>query len=205
MRSTMSIRQGGAIAVTFAGLMAASPLTGAETGVLAEFTATTANMSPGSGETVKIDVLRWSKDEERNELISLVEKGDTQLFDGLKAKPSVGYIWTSGSVGYPLRYAYRVPLPDGGERVIVVTDLQLGVWDRNNVWKASGQSAPASYPFTLIELRLNRRGIGDGKLSLASKVTVDRESKTLALENYAAAPVLLKGVTRARSAERSAS
>lgn len=160
------------------------------------FKATTVNVNPGAGEAVKIDVLHWSKDEERNELLALVDKGDTQLFDSLKAKPSVGYIWTSGALGYPVRYACRVPLPDGGERVIVVTDLKLGVWDRNNVWKATAQPAPVDYPFTLIELRLNRKGEGEGKMSLATKVTADQQSKTIALENYATTPILLKGVKR---------
>ena len=38
--------------------------------------------------------------------------------------------------------------------------------------------------------------MGEGKVSLATKVTVDQEAKTIALQNYSAAPVLLKGVKR---------
>jgi len=188
----------GAFAAVLLGMLAAPALTAAQAkGVTAKFTATTVNVNPGAGETINIDVLRWSTDEERDRLLTaLKEKGESQLREALQAAPTVGYIWTSGSLGYSLRYAHRVPLPDGGERIIIATDLRLGVWDRNNLWKASGQPTAVDYPFTVVELRVNRKGEGEGKMSLATKVTTEVENKTLVLENYEAAPVLLKGVKR---------
>lgn len=53
--------------------------------------------------------------------------------------------------------------------------------------------APATtdYEFTLFELRLGPKGTGEGKVSLTSKVVVDAEAKTVALENYTAAPTYL--------------
>jgi hypothetical protein len=59
-----------------------------------------------------------------------------------------------------------------------------------------GPATPDGFPFTVVELRLNRRGEGEGKASITTPVTVDNEAKTIALANYAAAPVLLKGVKR---------
>lgn len=199
MTSDIRIRRGPAMAAILAGMVAASALTAAAQtkGVTAKFTATTVNLNPGAGETVDIDVLRWSTDAERDRLLSaLKEKGESQLHEALQAAPTVGYIWTSGSLGYSLRYAHRLPLPNGGERIIIATDLRLGVWDRNNVWKASDQPTASDYPFTVVELRVNRRGEGEGKMSLATKVTADPDSKTLILENYESAPVQLKGVKR---------
>ncbi len=61
-------------------------------------------------------------------------------------------------------------------------------------WKAEG-SAAVEYPFSVIELRVDRRGIGEGT-SLAAKVVADEAGHSLALENDAAAPALLKDVTR---------
>lgn len=202
MTSNLPIRRGPAITAVLAGMVAASALTAAAQtkGVTATFTATTVNLNPGAGETLKIDVLRWSTDAERDRLLSaLKEKGENELREALRAVPTVGYIWTSGSLGYSLRYAHRVPLPDGGERIVIATDLRLGVWDRNNLWKASDQPNAVDYPFTVVELRLNRKGEGEGKMSLATKVTADNDSQTLALENYDAAPLLLKGVKRETS------
>ena len=55
------------------------------------------------------------------------------------------------------------------------------------------------HAFTLIELRLNKQGRGEGKMSLAAKVAVDAAAKTLALDNYAVAPVLLTNVRHGSS------
>ena len=112
----------------------------------------------------------------------------------LQRAPTLGYLWTSESAGYSLRYAYRLPQPDGSERIVLVTDRRLGSW--NGLWKPAGSATPTDYQFTLIELRLNARGEGEGKASLTAKVTVDTPAKTFALDGYSTLPVVLKGVKR---------
>ena len=52
------------------------------------------------------------------------------------------------------------------------------------------------YEFTLIEIRLDAKGSGEGKTSLTTKVIVDNEAKTVALDNYAATPAILQNVKR---------
>jgi len=164
---------------------------------LESFTGTMVNLNPGTGENLKIDVFKWATDAERDALLAVLkEKGDSAVGAALEKAPTAGYIWGSGSLGYSLRYAQKSTLPDGGERIIVVTDRPLGSWDRE-AWKATGQAAASSYPFTVVELRLNKQGRGEGKMSLAAKVTADVDAKTLTLENYAAAPVLINNVRRA--------
>jgi hypothetical protein len=163
------------------------------------FTGTTVNLNPGTGETLKIDVFKWATDAERDALLAVLrEKGDSAMAAALEKIPTVGYIWGSGSLGYSLRYAQKLTLPNGGERVIVVTDRPLGSWGRE-AWKATGQVAAPGYPFTVVELRLNKQGPGEGKMSLAGKVTVDADAKTITLENYAAVPVLISNVKRVAS------
>jgi hypothetical protein len=160
-----------------------------------KYTATTVNMNPGAGESLSIRVSRWSTDAERERLTGLfAEKGNAELQAALAAAPTLGYIWTGETLGYSVRYAFRLPTPDGAERIILATDHRLGAWSREP-WKASGADAPG-YEFTVLELRVNRRGTGEGKISLGATVAVDRESKTIALENYNAAPILLKDVKR---------
>ena len=165
------------------------------------FTGTTMNLSPGAGETISIHILRWSPDADRDRLAAAFkEKGDAGLQAALEAASTLGIVWTGESLGYSLRYAHRVALPDGGERIIIATERRLGAWSRGNPWKAAGQQAAPDYPFTVVELRLNRRGLGEGKMSLATKVTFEQDAKTIALENYASAPILIKDVKRARLA-----
>ena len=50
----------------------------------------------------------------------------------------------------------------------------------------------------MLELRLDAHGAGDGKSSLTSSVIVDEPAGTLALDGYAAAPVLLQFGASAR-------
>jgi hypothetical protein len=163
------------------------------------FTGTTVNLNPGAGENLKIDVFRWSTDAERDALLGVLkEKGDSGVGATLEKAPTAGYIWDSGSLGYSLRYAQKLTLPDGGERIILVTDRPIGSWGRE-AWKATGQGAAPGYPFTLIELRLSKQGRGEGKMSLAARVAADADARTVTLENYAAAPVLINNVKRAAS------
>jgi|GEM_PF-783821 len=120
---------------------------------------------------------------------------ESSLLAALQSGQTVGYVWTSESAGYSIRYAYRVAMPDGGERIILATDRRLGAWNPH-LWKPAGSAPVTDYQFTVLELRLNRNGQGEGKASLTAKVAVDKEANTIALENYSAAPVVLKGVKR---------
>ena len=56
--------------------------------------------------------------------------------------------------------------------------------------------SPTQRAFTLIELRLNKQGRGEGKMSLAAMVSADSAAQTVALEDYAGAPVLIEKVSR---------
>ena len=114
--------------------------------------------------------------------------------------PTIGYIWTSDITGYSIKYAWHATLPDGTTRVVLVSDRRLGAY--TNAWKplaaeASAKAAAASaaetdYTFTLLELRVGAKGLIEGKTSLANKVAVDVEAKTVELENYAATAVMLR-------------
>jgi len=114
------------------------------------------------------------------------------LTTALVKAPTIGYIWTDEATGYSIKYAYRLPLPAGGERIVLATSRALG--GGSIQWKPT---EPATdYEFTVIELRLNAKGLGEGKTSLTSKVIVDNDAKTLAIENYTAAPVILQNVKK---------
>jgi len=187
----------GIIAVLAQGAFAQSP-------TAESFTATTAGLTPGSGETLDIDLLRWSTDAERDQLMTAF--GKTQGKDwakDLQAAPSVGYVWPSGrEIGYSIKFAQRFPAANGGERVVIVTDRPLGSFDRP-AWKAT--TSPTDYAFSVIELHLTRLGQGEGKASLAGAVGLDAQAKVVALSDYAAAPTLLKVTRRTTTTARPAS
>lgn len=150
--------------------------------------------SPGrsaSAGTVEIVIDRWSTGGERDRLMqALKEHGPEKLLDTLGDIPRVGYIRTPDSIGYPLRFAYREPGEDGGEEITIMTDRYIGFWE------SFYRPRTIDYPFTVIELHLNRNGEGEGKMSLATRITADRHGDRVVLENYSAQPVLLNRVRR---------
>ena len=112
----------------------------------------------------------------------------------LDKAPVLGYLWSSEVSGYAVHYAVRLPQPDGGERIILITDRRLG--EQNEKWKPVGTDKPNTYDFSIIEFRLNSQGQGEGKVSLTGKLAVDDANKVIALDNYAGLPVVFKNVGR---------
>lgn len=108
--------------------------------------------------------------------------------------PTIGYLWTNDITGYSIKYAYRASQPDGGERIVLLTDRRLGAHSAG--WKPAAAGAETDYEFTLVEIRLDAKGSGEGKTSLMARVVADTEAKTVALENYAATAAILQNVKR---------
>jgi len=158
------------------------------------FLATAVDPNRGAAGPVEIRVDRWSTEAERTRLMNtLVEKGPEKLLDALEDVKPVGSIKTPASLAYDLRFARRTPLADGGERVVLVTDRRIGFWEQFN------NTRTIDYPFTVIELHLDSHGEGEGKMSLATKITADKENNIVVLENYDLQPVLLNNVRRQSS------
>ena len=107
---------------------------------------------------------------------------------------TIGYLWTNDITGYSIKYAWRAPQPDGGERIILVTNRRLGAHTAG--WKPVAGGAETDYEFTVLEIRMDAKGTGEGKTSLTTRVVADNEAKTVALENYAAAGAILQIVQR---------
>jgi hypothetical protein len=157
------------------------------------FSAAAMDTNRGVAGSVEIQVDRWSTDADRDRLMRvLLDKGPDKLLDVLQDLKPVGSIRTPGSLAYDLRFARRNPLPEGGERIVLATDRRISFWEQVN------NARTVDYPFTVIELRLNRNGDGEGKMSLATRITADKENGTVVLENWDLQPVLLKNVKRER-------
>jgi hypothetical protein len=174
-----------------------SPRLDAQTaGTPERFTALAVNVNRGGTAQIEIAVNRWSTSSERTRLITtLRDKGPEKLLDVLSDMPKVGFIRQTSSIGWDLRYAHNTPLPDGGERVVVATDRPISTWEAVN------QPRTIDYPFTVIEMRINAAGEGEGKMTYATKITADKKTDSIVLENWGISPVLLQGVHREKHAE----
>jgi len=176
-------------------LAAVVPFALAQTNGAAErFTAIAVNVSnvgrTGQGR-VEIVVNRWSTEAECDRLLStLLEKGPEKLLSALQGTKRVGYIRTPNSIGYDLHFARRTQGEDGGERIALATDRRISFWEATN------RPRSFDYPFTVIELHIGRNGQGEGKMSVATKITAENEHKTIVLEDYANQPVMLHHIKR---------
>jgi hypothetical protein len=146
---------------------------------------------PTGAGTVEITIDNWSTDAQRDQLMkTLIEKGPEKLLDTLQKMPRVGSIRTPNSIGYDLHYARKNPLEDGGDQIILATDRYIGFWE------AANRPRTVDYPFTLIEMRVGKDGVGEGKMSLFTKITYDKKKNQIVLEDYGSQPVLLTQVKR---------
>ena len=152
---------------------------------------------PTGAGTVEITIDRWSTDAQRDELRkALIEKGPEKLLDTLQKMPRVGYIRTPNSIGYDLHYARKMPMDEGGDQIILATDRYIGFWE------ASHRPRTVDYPFTLIEMRVGKDGVGEGKMSLFTKIVYDKKKNQIVLEDYGSQPVLLTQVRRESTTAR---
>jgi hypothetical protein len=155
------------------------------------FTAFAVNMNSGpKAGMIDIVIERLTTDEERAGLIAaFVEGGQDALLKALqKVKPRVGFIRTPNSLGYDLQYAYRFANSDGTSKVIIGTDRPI------NFWEASRQPRTIDYPFTIIEMRLDKEGKGEGRMAAGTKISKSKDGKTIELENYGISPVALNEI-----------
>jgi hypothetical protein len=156
-----------------------------------KFTASAININNGQAGNIDITVNRWSTDKQRDALMAVaVNKGPEKLLDALQDLPAVGHFGAPGNLSWDIHFARRMPLPDGGERVVLITDRRIGFWE------AANQPRSIDYPFTFIDIRLNRDGEGEGKMSIATKVIYDKKENMISLEDYQTSPVRLTNVRR---------
>ncbi|HET8697918.1 MAG TPA: hypothetical protein VFO94_10555 [Gammaproteobacteria bacterium] len=171
----------GLLAAAAALLAAASAAPAADTGKteVDRFTASTVAMTPRD-ESLRIDVRQWSDDAGRAAAVEALGGGaDTPK--ALAALPTLGYLWRSkSSVGYAIKYAHRTSTPTG-QRLTFVTDKRLGAYDLER-WAADAGGSKEDLPYSVVELYLNGGGSGDGTLSLAAGVKVDKDAGLVSLD-----------------------
>jgi|SRR3954465_2640339 len=153
------------------------------------FAVNVSNMTPRAQTTpVDITINRWSSDADRDRLLSILhEKGQDALLEALQKMPVVGYINTPGSLRYDLHFARQHDEAEGGRTITLATDRYIGSWE------AANRPRTIDYPFTVIQLQLDKDNKGVGKASIYTKITAT-DHNSIELENFANEPVMLNDV-----------
>jgi hypothetical protein len=156
------------------------------------FTATAVNANHQPAGPVEFVIERRSTDGERQRLLdTLRRESPNALLDTIESLPRVGYVRANEKVTCDLRYADWFDGDDGGGRVILATDRPVFFEEiRGHLQSIDGS-------ITLIELRLNERGEGQGKLSLVPGMTTTADG-TMTFEDYDMRQLLLLSVKHER-------
>lgn len=154
------------------------------------------NLQGGRSGTLDIAIERWSTDGERAALLDQVAGTSASRNDQDKLvrslqdiEPRTGYIRTSRSLGWDLKYARENVLPDGTRQIVIVTDKPV------SFFAAANQTRTMDYPFTMIEMRFSAgKEKGEGKLLNQTSISV--KNGRLELEIYGQEPTRLTEITQ---------
>jgi hypothetical protein len=140
---------------------------------------------------VNIHISRWTSDEEDARLLNILRsQGQDAFLRALVDVKSVGWIASPTSLRYDFFYARATTTDEGGRRIMLITDRPMQIWERL-------EAAPTrDYPFTVVELRLDKGGQGNG--TLAQLVQLRLIGDVLGIENYASGPMKLNEVKRVK-------
>ena len=149
------------------------------------FTGFAINMNSGpKTATVDFAIERWSTEAEREKLLGIIQENkdpNDKLLRELQRMPKVGYIRTPERLAWDLRYSHQSKLEDGGRRIVLATDRPIGFAEARN------RPRTIDYPFTIVEVRLDKNNRGEGKILAGTRIYVEKGS--IVLENYGQQPV----------------
>lgn len=191
------------------------------------YTATSANVS-GAPDAIRIDILRWSTDTEREKLMDAwmlktpapvrggrggrgagrAGRGGAAAAPAAKPTPEsmlAKALQESTTVGYlwsreVAGYAIRYAgkIANPDGSERIVLITQRRLGAVNELWKPMNAQAEP-YDFSVIELHINSKGQGEGKTSLQGKVAPDPALNIVTIANYDGLPVVFTHVQKHKS------
>ena len=134
---------------------------------------------------VDIAIFQWSTDMDHRTLAHAILERGTMAFSHTLA----GYPW-AGSIAfadeeYAIRYAWRTSDRDGGQRIYLASDEPILLLSRELRRFADTE------PLFFVELRLDARGEGVGKLSDAERLSVDQSRNVIEMRDWDRRPLNL--------------
>ena len=131
---------------------------------------------------------RTSDLEARRDVAILVEGGQDALLRALQGK-RLGYFSLGGQLGRDLNFVQETPTENGGRRITILFERWM------NLYEVRYGTRSQDYPFTYIELFIDRSGKGEGSLIPAARVYFDKKhGNEVNVENFGIYPARLAGV-----------
>ena len=174
-----------AIFLTLAGIAAPAVI---RHDAVARFSARSVEMtSPARPLFTRVDITinQWSTDLDHRTLAhAILEQGAMAFSHTLAGYPRVGTI-TTGAEEFAIRYAWRAADRDRGQRVYLASDQPILLMSREFRRFADFE------PLLFVELRLDARGEGIGRLSDAVRLSVDESRNVIEMRDWDRRPLNL--------------
>jgi hypothetical protein len=141
--------------------------------------ATGQNTQFGKNFNVTIRVEQYSTQEERQVLVDAFQQsGSEGLFNALEKMPSKGRIAITGTLGYDISFARKIPIA-GGYKIRVLTNRPIRIGE---AW-VNGRST--DYNLSALEMDVSsEKGKSTGVLLPACKFKINKKTAELEIENY---------------------
>jgi hypothetical protein len=137
------------------------------------------NTQVGQTFSVTVHIDEYSTPEERQILADAFNTGGSKgLYNALDKMSARGHIAMTGTLGYDIKYARKIPT-DEGFKLIVVTNRPINI---REAWN-SGRSI--DYNLSFLEMTLNKEtGKGTGNLIPAARFKIDKKSGEVTVEAF---------------------
>jgi len=141
--------------------------------------ATGQNTQVGQTFNVTVHIDEYSTPEELQILVDAFNSdGSKGLYNALDKMPARGHVAITGTLGYDIKFARKIPM-DEGFKLIVVTNRPVNF---REAWN-SGRSI--NYNLSYLEMTLNREtGKGTGTLIPAALFKIDKKSGEVTVEVF---------------------
>jgi hypothetical protein len=160
---------------------------------------TNVSVPRGNAGMMQIRITGWSPAATKSRLIdTFLTKKQDGLLSALQKEPSKGRMsfpnWQGPDpqnyrLGWDIRYAALDKTPDGGDRIVIMTDRQMSMWEVRE------RPRSYDYPFVLMEIHIPKEGKGEGRAFGATQILFDKKKNQIVLEQYSAGEVRLNEIT----------
>lgn len=182
----------GVVALVLATSLAGARVTADPIDRFTAFAINMTDLSRAATAMVEIDIERWSNDAERDRLLKLLnDKTQREFLTALRALPRAAVLRSPGGFAIEFRYAHRLVLPDKSEHILLIAQRPIDLQFQTQ------RPGVSSYPFSMVEFRIDSKGEGEGKLSLATKITASTDKGFVRGQDYDRQPMTLTQVKRA--------
>jgi hypothetical protein len=157
--------------------------------VIEGWQATTVQMDIGKMVIVRIGVMEWSTEAEREEMLKALQSGGSEaVVKYLGQQSEKGFVKFPNTAAYQMHYAYQVE-HEGKRYVVMATDRPAG-----NIMRREAADTVENN-ISLLSLELDpQTGKGEGQMIAGAEVRLDEKTKQLKIEHVGTQPIRFTSV-----------